>query len=100
MTIYTSFQDQEKYEHVGSNLTSAQDGKRSQVDDKRLCLVDDLKMLKDHIQDKFKETSSSLKSKDHYIFHKTKGQLLHKKDSISRQEASAINDQSHKERSL
>ncbi|GJW11427.1 hypothetical protein Tco_1577254 [Tanacetum coccineum] len=38
--------NQEKYEHVGPNVTSTQDGKRSQVDDKRLCLVDDLKKLK------------------------------------------------------
>ncbi|GKA04225.1 hypothetical protein Tco_0677006 [Tanacetum coccineum] len=38
--------NQEKYEHVGLKVTSTQDGKRSQVDHKRLCLVDDLKKLK------------------------------------------------------
>ncbi|GKC35612.1 hypothetical protein Tco_1047996 [Tanacetum coccineum] len=43
---FTSFQDKERYEHVGPKVTSTQDGKRSQVDDKRLCLVDDLKKIK------------------------------------------------------
>nr|GEW08916.1 integrase, catalytic region, zinc finger, CCHC-type, peptidase aspartic, catalytic [Tanacetum cinerariifolium] len=37
---------QEKYEHVGPEVTRSQDGKRSQDDDKRLCLVDDLKEFK------------------------------------------------------
>ncbi|GKE34467.1 hypothetical protein Tco_1453789 [Tanacetum coccineum] len=37
---------QEKYEHVSPKVTSTQVGKRSQVDDKRLCLVDDLKKLR------------------------------------------------------
>ncbi|GJY94042.1 putative reverse transcriptase domain-containing protein [Tanacetum coccineum] len=44
-----AFKDQEKYEHVGLKVTSAQDGKSLQVDNKRLCLVDDLKKLKDHL---------------------------------------------------
>ncbi|GJZ72483.1 FAR1-related sequence 5-like protein, partial [Tanacetum coccineum] len=43
---YSSFQEQEKYEHVGPKVTSSQDGKTSQDDDKRLCLADDLKKLK------------------------------------------------------
>ncbi|GKA13237.1 hypothetical protein Tco_0692883 [Tanacetum coccineum] len=43
---YTRFQHQEQYEHVGSKVTSAQEGKRSQDDDKRLYLADDLKKLK------------------------------------------------------
>ncbi|GJR16811.1 hypothetical protein Tco_0965338 [Tanacetum coccineum] len=38
--------NQEKYEHVSSKVTSTQDGKTPQEDDKRLCLVDDLKRLK------------------------------------------------------
>ncbi|GJV02210.1 hypothetical protein Tco_1335779 [Tanacetum coccineum] len=42
----TSFQDKEKYEHVGSKVTRSQEGKRLQDDEKRLCLVDDLKKLK------------------------------------------------------
>ncbi|GJY15324.1 hypothetical protein Tco_0385746 [Tanacetum coccineum] len=67
---YTSFQEQEKYEHVGPKVTSSQDGKRSQDDDKILCLADDLKEAQDHIQDKLKGTSSSLKSKDRYAYHK------------------------------
>ncbi|GKA36976.1 hypothetical protein Tco_0723541 [Tanacetum coccineum] len=37
---------QHQYEHVGPKVTSSQDGKRSQDDDKRLCLVDDIKKLK------------------------------------------------------
>ncbi|GKB91754.1 hypothetical protein Tco_0964026, partial [Tanacetum coccineum] len=65
---YTSFQDQEKYEHVGLKVTSTQDGKRSQDDDKILYSADDLKNLKDHMQVKHKGTSSSLKSKDHYAY--------------------------------
>ncbi|GJS04307.1 hypothetical protein Tco_0320815 [Tanacetum coccineum] len=69
---YTSFQNQEKYEHVGLKVTSTQDGKRSQDDDKRLCLVDDLKEVQVHIQVKLKGTSSSLKSKDRYTYHKLK----------------------------
>ncbi|GJR86815.1 hypothetical protein Tco_0210826 [Tanacetum coccineum] len=63
---YTSFQDQEKYEHVGPKVISTQD------DDKRLYSVDDLKKLKDHMQVKLKGTSSSPKSKDHYAYHKLK----------------------------
>ncbi|GKD80140.1 hypothetical protein Tco_1342761 [Tanacetum coccineum] len=52
--VYTRFQHQEQYEHVSSEVTSAQKGKRSQDDDKRLCLDDDLKKLKDHIHVKSK----------------------------------------------
>ncbi|GJZ30951.1 hypothetical protein Tco_0575998, partial [Tanacetum coccineum] len=40
---YTRFQHQEQYEHVGPEVTRSQEGKISQDDDKRLCLVDDLK---------------------------------------------------------
>ncbi|GKD40326.1 hypothetical protein Tco_1260533, partial [Tanacetum coccineum] len=67
---YTSFQEQEKYEHVGPKVTSTQDGKRSQVDDSRLCLANDPKEAQIHMQ--IKGTSSSLKSKDHYAYHKLK----------------------------
>ncbi|GJZ28430.1 hypothetical protein Tco_0573077 [Tanacetum coccineum] len=62
---YSSFQDKERYEHVGPKVTSSQEGKRSQ-DDKRLDLADDLKEALDHMQVKLKGTSLSLKSKDHY----------------------------------
>ncbi|GJR99059.1 integrase, catalytic region, zinc finger, CCHC-type containing protein [Tanacetum coccineum] len=34
---------QQQYEHVGPEVTRSQEGKRSQDDDMRLCLVDDLK---------------------------------------------------------
>ncbi|GKB63983.1 retrovirus-related pol polyprotein from transposon TNT 1-94 [Tanacetum coccineum] len=68
----TSFQEQKKYEHVGPKVTSTQDGKRSQDDDMRLCSADDLNELKDRMQVKLKGTSSSLKSKDHYAYHKLK----------------------------
>ncbi|GJV69664.1 ty3-gypsy retrotransposon protein [Tanacetum coccineum] len=47
---YTSFQDQEKYEHVSPKVTSTQEGKISQDDDKRLYSADDLKKLKDHTE--------------------------------------------------
>nr|GEX24159.1 hypothetical protein [Tanacetum cinerariifolium] len=68
----TSFQEQEKYEHVGSKVISTQDGKRSQDYDSRLCSADDLKEAQNHMQVKLKGTSSSLKSKDHYAYHKSK----------------------------
>ncbi|GJZ47917.1 hypothetical protein Tco_0601749 [Tanacetum coccineum] len=45
-----AFKDQEKYEHVGLKVTSTQDGKISQDDDKILYSADDLKNLKDHMQ--------------------------------------------------
>ncbi|GJV96681.1 probable RNA-dependent RNA polymerase 1 [Tanacetum coccineum] len=54
--------------------------KRSQDDDKRLCLVDDLKEVQVHIQVKLKGTSSSLKSKDRY----DKGKGLLKDDKSNR----------------
>ncbi|GJW86973.1 hypothetical protein Tco_0162313 [Tanacetum coccineum] len=69
---YRSFQNQDKYEHVGPKVTSTQDGKRSQDDDKRLCLADGLKEVQVHMQVKLNKTSSSLKSKDHYAYHKLK----------------------------
>ncbi|GJW28732.1 retrovirus-related pol polyprotein from transposon TNT 1-94 [Tanacetum coccineum] len=56
-------------------VTSTQDGKRSQDDDKRLYSTDDLKKLKDRMQVKLKGTSSSLKSKDHYTYHKKKDKI-------------------------
>ncbi|GJW09798.1 hypothetical protein Tco_1575625 [Tanacetum coccineum] len=60
---YTRFQHQEQYEHVGPEVTRSQEGKRSQDDEKRLCLVDDLKEVQVQIQVKPIRTSSSLKSK-------------------------------------
>ncbi|GJY20470.1 hypothetical protein Tco_0393036 [Tanacetum coccineum] len=44
-----NFQDQERYEHVGPQDTRPQDGERSQDDDQRLDLADDLKKAQDHI---------------------------------------------------
>ncbi|GKB77977.1 retrovirus-related pol polyprotein from transposon TNT 1-94, partial [Tanacetum coccineum] len=44
-----SFQDQERYDQVGPQDTRSQDGERSQVDDHRLDLADDLKEAQDHI---------------------------------------------------
>ncbi|GJV87355.1 hypothetical protein Tco_1531293 [Tanacetum coccineum] len=58
--------------HAGLKVTSTQDGKRSQDDDKRLYLADDLKEAQNHMQVKLKGTSSSLKSKDRYAYHKLK----------------------------
>ncbi|GJT07788.1 hypothetical protein Tco_0842250 [Tanacetum coccineum] len=52
---YSSFQDKEKYEHVGLKVTSSQEGKRSQDDNKILDLANDLKEAQDHIQVKLKE---------------------------------------------
>ncbi|GKA72670.1 hypothetical protein Tco_0778886 [Tanacetum coccineum] len=68
---YSSFQDKEKYEHVGLNVTSSQEGKRSQDDDKRLDSANGLKEAQDYTS-QAKGTNSSLKSKDHYTYHKIK----------------------------
>ncbi|GKC46829.1 hypothetical protein Tco_1064551 [Tanacetum coccineum] len=67
--------DQEKYEHVSLKVTSTQDGKISQDDDSRLYLVDDLKEVQVHIEVKLKGTSSGLKSKDRYAYHKLKEKI-------------------------
>ncbi|GJX62878.1 hypothetical protein Tco_0295778 [Tanacetum coccineum] len=56
---YSSFQNKEKYEHVSPKVTSSQEGKRLQDDDKRLDLVDDLKEAQDHIQVKLKEQAQA-----------------------------------------
>nr|GEW94921.1 reverse transcriptase domain-containing protein [Tanacetum cinerariifolium] len=77
-----------RFEHVGPKVMSSQDG------EKRLCLVDDLKVLKitySHTsQDK--GISSSLKSMITTQRCKIKDQLLQNKDSRSSHEDSKIND--------
>ncbi|GJV99014.1 hypothetical protein Tco_1554266 [Tanacetum coccineum] len=65
-TKYSSFQDQERYEHDGPLDTRPQDGERSQDDDQRLDLADDLKKAQDHISStptshKTKSTTSMYK---------------------------------------
>ncbi|GJS13881.1 hypothetical protein Tco_0408353 [Tanacetum coccineum] len=57
---------QEKYKHVGPEVTRSQEGKRLQDDDKRLCLVDDLKKLKITFMSR-QRYKSKPKVKDHYI---------------------------------
>ncbi|GJT89474.1 hypothetical protein Tco_1071191 [Tanacetum coccineum] len=63
---------QEKYEHVGPQDTRPQDGKRSQDDDQRLDLADDLMKAQDHISSlntchKTKTTTSKERIlKDHW----------------------------------
>ncbi|GKD46502.1 hypothetical protein Tco_1271147 [Tanacetum coccineum] len=71
MTIQ-AFKMKKTYEHVGPKVTSTQEGKILQDDDMRLYSADDLKKLKDHMQVKLEGTSTSLKSKDHYTYHKMK----------------------------
>ncbi|GJR32143.1 hypothetical protein Tco_1108375 [Tanacetum coccineum] len=60
--------NQERYEHVGPEVTSSQDGET------RLCLVDDLTVLKITLSQtsQDKGTSSSLKSKITTTIHKLK----------------------------
>ncbi|GKB09878.1 hypothetical protein Tco_0843801 [Tanacetum coccineum] len=63
----SSFQDQERYEHVSPQDTRPQDGDRSQDDDQRLDLADDLKKAQDHISStnsshKIKSTTSKYKT--------------------------------------
>ncbi|GJW32964.1 hypothetical protein Tco_0052996 [Tanacetum coccineum] len=48
-TKHSSFQDQERYEHVSPQDTRSHDGERPQADDQRLDLADDLKESQDHI---------------------------------------------------
>ncbi|GJT56986.1 hypothetical protein Tco_0992040 [Tanacetum coccineum] len=72
-----AFKDQEKYEHVGLKVTSAQDGQCLQVDNKRLYLVDDLKKLKYHLQVK---QAKSLKSKSTSISQKIMKSILRAQD--------------------
>ncbi|GKC91433.1 hypothetical protein Tco_1152082 [Tanacetum coccineum] len=55
MDMEMVIQDKERYEHVSPKVTSLQEGKILQDDDKRLDLVDDLKEAQDHIQVKLKE---------------------------------------------
>nr|GEV66200.1 hypothetical protein [Tanacetum cinerariifolium]GEX49127.1 hypothetical protein [Tanacetum cinerariifolium]GEX49693.1 hypothetical protein [Tanacetum cinerariifolium] len=63
---YSRFQHQEEYEHVVPKVTISQEGKRSHDDDKRLCLVDDLKEFK--ITFISSQTHNSKpKVNDHYI---------------------------------
>ncbi|GJY53241.1 hypothetical protein Tco_0444905 [Tanacetum coccineum] len=71
---YSNSQDKEKYEHVGPNVTSSQEGKISQDDDKRLDLADDLKEAQVHIQVKLKEQAQaySLKITTHISQDKDK----------------------------
>ncbi|GJY75016.1 hypothetical protein Tco_0479447 [Tanacetum coccineum] len=56
----------EQYEHVGPEVTRSQEGKRSQDDDKRLCLVDDLKEFKITFMSS-QRYKPKPKVKDHYI---------------------------------
>nr|GEV71485.1 hypothetical protein [Tanacetum cinerariifolium] len=63
---YTHFQHQERYAHVGPEVTSSQEGKRSQDDDKRLCLVDDLNEFKITFISSQRHMSNP-KVNDHYI---------------------------------
>ncbi|GKA87262.1 hypothetical protein Tco_0808973 [Tanacetum coccineum] len=51
--------DKEKYEHVGLKVTRSQEGKELQDDDKRSCLVDDLKKLKITYKSKLKEQAQA-----------------------------------------
>ncbi|GKA94006.1 hypothetical protein Tco_0815992 [Tanacetum coccineum] len=55
-----------QYEHVGPKVTRSQEGKRSQDDDDRLCLVDDLKKFKITFMSS-QRCKSKPKVNDHYI---------------------------------
>ncbi|GJX17483.1 hypothetical protein Tco_0218315 [Tanacetum coccineum] len=57
--LFDSFQDKEKCEHVGPIVTRSQEGIRLQDDEKRLCLVNDIKKAQDHIQVKLKEQAQA-----------------------------------------
>ncbi|GKF83947.1 hypothetical protein Tco_0248845 [Tanacetum coccineum] len=57
--------NQERYEHVGPEVTSSQDGKVYKMA-KRLCLVDDLKMLKITMSNSSPRNKLNLEINDHY----------------------------------
>nr|GEW42974.1 hypothetical protein [Tanacetum cinerariifolium] len=63
---YTHFQHQERYEHIGPEVTKSQEEKRSQDDDKRLCLVNDIKEFKITFMSS-QRYKPKPKVKDHYI---------------------------------
>ncbi|GKB11174.1 retrovirus-related pol polyprotein from transposon TNT 1-94 [Tanacetum coccineum] len=66
--------NKEKYEHVGSKVTSAQDGKRSQVDDKGDCIWLMISKCSRSQTSYDKGTSSILKSKITMPFSQDKSQ--------------------------
>ncbi|GJZ79980.1 hypothetical protein Tco_0644817, partial [Tanacetum coccineum] len=57
--------NQEWYEHVGLEVTSSQDGKDYKMA-KRLCLVDDLKLLKITISNTSSRNKLNPEVNDHY----------------------------------
>ncbi|GJV16899.1 retrovirus-related pol polyprotein from transposon TNT 1-94 [Tanacetum coccineum] len=82
------FSKQQQYEHVGSEVTRSQEGKILQDDDKRLCLVDDLKEVLNHIHinilQEFSFTSLTKQERECKLydafdkFTHIKGESLHK----------------------
>ncbi|GJU95429.1 hypothetical protein Tco_1320185, partial [Tanacetum coccineum] len=57
--------NQVRYEHVGPTITSSQDGKVNKMA-KRLCLVDDLKLLKITMSNTSSRNKLNPKVNDHY----------------------------------
>ncbi|GKE51668.1 hypothetical protein Tco_1486824, partial [Tanacetum coccineum] len=66
--------NQERYEHVGSKVTSSQDGET------RLCLVDDLKVFKESHSRQDEEQAQDLKSMITTSIHKIEVYELKTKD--------------------
>ncbi|GKA92340.1 hypothetical protein Tco_0814265 [Tanacetum coccineum] len=66
---YTSYQDKERYEHAGPKVTSSQVSKRSQDDDERFDMADDLKEAQDQSLSCNKEQALD---QAHYIFKQDK----------------------------
>ncbi|GJW83798.1 putative reverse transcriptase domain-containing protein [Tanacetum coccineum] len=64
-----SFQDQERYEHVSPQDTRPQDGERSQDDDQRLDLADDLKKAQDHISRSITSHKTNITTSKYKISH-------------------------------
>ncbi|GKE71324.1 hypothetical protein Tco_1529396 [Tanacetum coccineum] len=64
-----SFQDLEMYEHVGPQDTRPQDGERSQDDDQRLDLADDLKEAQDHISSTITSHKTKITTSMYKISH-------------------------------
>ncbi|GJZ76860.1 hypothetical protein Tco_0641532, partial [Tanacetum coccineum] len=64
-----SFQDQERYEHVDPQDIRPQDGERSQDNDQRLDLADDLKKAQDHISRSITSHKTKITTSKYKISH-------------------------------
>ncbi|GJZ37708.1 putative ribonuclease H-like domain-containing protein [Tanacetum coccineum] len=89
----TAFADAGEYEHVGPEVTSSQDGKVYKMA-KRLCLVDDLKMLKITMSNSSSRNKLNPEINDHYniLTRESQKDELKTKDKAYTDRPSVSND--------